>query len=44
VIRKLFGTPFSGALPIPEEEDEQELESRESVDEVEPRLVGVEPR
>jgi hypothetical protein len=41
--RCMFGTPFSGAWPIPEEEqDEMDLDIREYVDQVEPRLIGVE--
>jgi hypothetical protein len=39
----LLGTPFSGALPIPEaEKDEEDLDIREYVDQVEPRLIEVE--
>jgi hypothetical protein len=38
----LLRTPFSGALPIPEEKDEEGLDVREYVDQVEPRLIVVE--
>jgi hypothetical protein len=39
----LLGTPFSGALTIPEEEeDEEDLDIREYVDQVEQRLIGFE--
>jgi hypothetical protein len=39
----LFGTPFSRPLSIPEEEEkEEDLDIRESVDQMEPRLIEVE--
>jgi hypothetical protein len=38
--RSLLGAPFSGALSIlEEEEDEEDLDIREYVDQVEPRFI-----
>jgi hypothetical protein len=43
LVCRLLGTPFSGVFPIPEEEeDEEDPDIREYIDQVEPRLIGVE--
>jgi hypothetical protein len=40
-VRSLLRTPFSGALPISEEEEE-DRDIKEYADQVEPRFIGVE--
>jgi hypothetical protein len=37
----MLRTPFSGAFPMPEEEeDEQDLDIQEYIDQTEPRIIG----
>jgi hypothetical protein len=41
--RCLLGSSFSGALPTPQEkENEEDLDIREYADQVEPRFIGIE--